>query len=512
LSPSDMMISPLPSTHSTVSKSKVVRLVQDDDKAPPISVRVSVGTSALPHLIDIFHRRHVDTEGKAFIDAQTKEEITEAYLQQRLEVILKPLDVCLCQKSELVEVNASIVNDDEQGADNYVSFRMHHAALTENLCLAVARAFKTEGLRMIRWDYSVMPSGVPFLDMKNADLDAPIDVVLAHSYDLIPVTVSLTLSEFGEDKERNLPIVKSLEMLFYKHVSVAAVFRIALITLYQNPSIFSRELEFLDPLQQPIDEPASLTLQQCITRCGFVELPEGMTSYHLAVNDGIPVPVSYTNGDISSSCVIVLPPSGTTVDVLLSKAFTTMKLPGKIDEYSLCCKSGAALLDMSSKVERHHVNNGLMITSKQCLFSVTVNDSYMAGFVEDVRPSVASLVDTLGLPAETRICFNDVIVINSLTPLVRNGMYYVVDDHAGSKFSIQDITLPNDDRVNLPVSNACTASELLEVLALMYPSSKSPAESDEDQIPALMDNTDCILADNLTAEDFPRTPLRYCFV
>jgi len=377
----------------------------------------------------------------------------------------------------------------------------------------ISRAFKAEGLRIVRWDYSVVPAGVPFLDVKNADLEVPVDVVLARAEDLIPVTVSVTLSDKEQrGKDRSTSVTtKSIEMLFYKHVSLAAVFRIALTSLYDGPSIFSRELEFLDPSQQPIDEPASLSLQQCITRCGFVELPAGMTSYPLSVNDGIPVTLTYVSGDISNKSTVVLPPSGSTVGELLNDAFTTMKLPGKMSDYFLSCKSGVALLDLTAKVERHHVVDGLMIANMEHLFSVTLNDTYMAGFMEDVRPNVASLVEALELSPDTQVCFNDTIVINNATSLVRDGLYYIVDEQNKNQFAVQEIMLPNGSKLSLPIAQTCTVGELLEVVTLMQ---NIPAATGEqsDPIPALIDSTDCILADNLTAADLPRTPIRFCFI
>jgi len=349
--------------------------------------------------------------------------------------------------------------------------------------------------------------------VKNADLEVPVDVVLARAEDLIPVTVSVTLSDKEQrGKDRSTSVTtKSIEMLFYKHVSLAAVFRIALTSLYDGPSIFSRELEFLDPSQQPIDEPASLSLQQCITRCGFVELPAGMTSYPLSVNDGIPVTLTYVSGDISNKSTVVLPPSGSTVGELLNDAFTTMKLPGKMSDYFLSCKSGVALLDLTAKVERHHVVDGLMIANMEHLFSVTLNDTYMAGFMEDVRPNVASLVEALELSPDTQVCFNDTIVINNATSLVRDGLYYIVDEQNKNQFAVQEIMLPNGSKLSLPIAQTCTVGELLEVVTLMQ---NIPAATGEqsDPIPALIDSTDCILADNLTAADLPRTPIRFCFI
>jgi len=179
------------------------------------------------------------------------------------------------------------------------------------------------------------------------------------------------------------------------------VFRIALLSMFKSQNIFSRELEFLDPLQQPIDEPASLTLQQCITRCGFVELPEGKTSYSLSVNDGLPITVSFGNDENSKKCTVMLPPSGSTVGEILAKAFSSMQLPGKLEDYFLSCESGVALLDMSSQVERHHTEGGLIAAHMDNLFTVTLNENYLAGFREDVHPTVGSLIQAVGLPPKT---------------------------------------------------------------------------------------------------------------
>lgn len=498
--------------HQNAAKSKVVRLLQEKEGKPPVTVRVSVGTMGLPHLFNIFSRRHVDTNGMSLVDAQTMEEVTEAYLQQRLETALKPIDLCLCPTNELVEVNASVVSEDENDPDVFVTLHVSQSALTQDVCLASARAFKSEPLRLLRWDFSVVSNDTPFLDIEKIDREIPVDIVLARTSDLIPVTVSTTLTDKNQDGEgKTTSSTKTIEMLFYKHVTVAAVFRIALLALYKNYEIFSQELEFLDPLQHPIDEPASLTLQQCITRCGFVELPAGMSSYQLSVNDGLPVDITYSNGEISSRCTVVLPPSGLCVGDLLSKALSSMNLPGEESDYFLANSSGFALLDNAAEVNRHNIEKGLVVSSMDHLMCVYLNDFYTMGFINEPHPTVSTLLSGVGFQPTTRVRYNEVIVQNNL-PLTVNGNYYFVEDSEYGSFVLQNILLPTKEHIQLRVSPDCTAAQLVEVLALLHPPPPPSEDSEEELIPALQDNTDCILADNLFACDFSNSTLKYCFV
>jgi len=441
------------------------------------------------------------------------EEVTEGFLQQRLETALKPLDVCLCPTGELVDVNASIVSEDESEPDNYVSIRINQSALAQDVCLAIARAFKSEPLRLLRWDFSVIPNDAQFLDLSTLDREVPVDVVLARSSDLIPVTVSVTLSDKDQDGEHvNSSSTKNVDLLFYKNVTLAAVFRIALIYLYKNQDVFSQELEFLDPLKHPIDEPASLTLQQCITRCGFVEPPPGMKSYPFAVNDGLPLKLSYSDGEISSCCTVLLPPSGSTVENVMNNAYCSMNLPGEPKEYFLANSSGFALLDPSEELDRGLVEKGLVISTMDHLMRVYLNNYYMMSFVDNLHPTVAALLDGIGLPETVPVTYNEVMVPSSM-PLTSNGIYSVVEESDKKALIKQDILLPSNEHTTVSITEKCTAAQLVEALAVLHPPQARSAESDDEElIPALQDDADCILADNILVRDFADTTLHYCFV
>ena len=562
--------------------SRIVRLLREKEGLGPVSVRVSVATAGVEHLLSTFRRLHAATEGMSLVDADTKEALTTAHLRQRLERAARPVDVVLCRTSELVEVNASIISDSEDAKDDYITLRVHNAAVTEDMCRVVARAFHTEALRLLYWDFSAVPFGVACLGADSADPDAPADLVFAHTADLIPVTVTVTLvegvdegngnsgnggngngngngnsatgtttagttaastnegkegtnmstngRETGNGKGSNSNsnsangMTKSKTMLFYKQVTVAAVFRTVLLALFKSQAIFARELEFLDPLRQPIDEPASLTLEQCITRCGFAELPDGATSYRLEVNDGVPIAVSYRGRAAGtaarSACTLVVPPSGATLAALLARAHRAMGLPGAPGDYIISTASGVALLDTTTDVDQMHAEEGLVIVDAQSLLRVTVNDDYALGFAQESRPTVATLVATMGLLPDTAVCYDEVVVDNAATPLVQGGSYYAVEVHA-DQFVGLDLLLPGDAFVPVTVTLACTVAQLLSVLALVHPELLASPDDDaaahdaaarDPGIPALVDETDCILADDLPAADFPHTTLQYCLL
>ena len=537
--------------HAQPATSRIVRLLRDKEGLSPVSVRVSIATAGVEHLMGTFRRLHAPTEGMTLVDADTKEVMTTPHLRQRLEGALRPVDVVLCPTSELVEVNASIISDSEETKDDYVTLRVHNDAVTEDMCHIVARAFRTGDLRLLYWDFSAVPFGVACLSADSADPDAPADLVFAHTADLIPVTVTVTLVEgvdepggasasssaaaaatgttttgataataTGGNETRGM--TKSKTMLFYKQVTVAAVFRTVLLALFKNQTIFTRELEFLDPLRQPIDEPASLTLEQCITRCGFAELPAGMASYPLEVNDGVPLTVSYhgaARGAHRDACTVVVPPSGATLATLLDKAHRALGLPGAPGDYIISTASGVALLDTTTDVDQMHIEEGLVLVDAQSLLRVTMNDDYSLGFAEESRPTVATLVATMGLLPDTAVCYDEVVVDNAATPLVQGGCYYAVEVQE-DQFVGLDLLLPGDEFVPVTVTLACTVAQLLSVIALVNPALLADDDADagggahagDHGIPALVDETDCILADDLPAADFPHTTLQYCLL
>ena len=550
--------------------SKVVRLLRGKDQQP-VSVRVALAAVSVEHLMATFKRLHVATDNMALVDADTWEQVTPAYVRAHFGPETpdqKPVELRLCPTSELVEVDASLMTDEDgsdaadSSEDRYVALRVHNSIVASAMCAVAAHALQVDDeLCLLSWDLAAVQPNERCIPRDRPDADMPADLVFARKADLVPVAVTVALSgdcaktvamaplptpppeAVTVEKTADGGVRVTKRMLFHKQVTVAAVFRTVLLALFRGPRIFAQELEFLDPLRQPIDEPASLTLQQCITRCGFVELPAGMDCYPLVVDDGAPVAVSYrgTSSCSSPACTVVVPPSGETIEALRATAHAKMGLPGLPSEYFLSTGTGIALMDTSTDVSAADVADGLVLADAGSLLSVTMNDSCSLGFARESRPTVATLVSTMGLLPDTAVCYENVVVNNATTPLVQGGAYCAVDVQ-DAQFMPLDILLPGDDYVRVVVHGMCTAAQLLEVTALMIPTlchtlpppppvpgsegtqaaaaaaaaaSAADSSSSSDKsalIPALMDDTECILADDLRACDFPRTTLQYCLV
>jgi len=444
------------------------------------TLRLAIPNISVNHILRTVARSHFSIDNLTLINPKTLVEASDESLREEARQQQKGpekdpnlmVQAKIVNVNEMVEVSFSLSSAEADETPNVAM--IHKSALNSHILYAAEHLLNKTGLEILLPDCTV----ANLSDRAFGDQDtegATCDVALAAPDELVPVSLHL---EFVNQTEQDISVV------FHNCVTASTMIRVVLKRACLSPEL-TRGCELLDPADNVVVDPATTTLQQCISRCVATRVEGG--SYKFTVRDGRSIALTY-NGRYGTNvkCNVVLPFEGSKLQDVLEAGKAMMNIPMNEKNALLATNNGIILLDGNEALDERHITAGLCVCDSTDVIYVYVDEQYAIGFVASMNPTASVLITVLNLsPASVGICNQDYILLGPDDKLVNEGRYTLVPLPPENFHTVEIDASGEKHSVTLHASS--TVGAVVRMFA--------KPETATDTI--LIDDTDCVLDEDL---------------